>query len=158
MIPILKIRFMMPRIFETVVHPYSSLVVQGIEPLLDFKRLHVLRDLVAPLGNQEVADVMVKDGLRVFRFRAGGYLRVELDLEVILRKLVEPDPLVPWVRAIDLDSEPEAINLDIRFTLGGEIADQTDNERCLLLAVDPVAKYPSHSFFPFHFLQTPPLV
>jgi hypothetical protein len=89
--------------------------VQGIKPLLDFKRLYVLRDLVAPLGNQEVADVMVKDGLRVLRLWAGGYLRIELDLEVILRKLVEPDP------------KPEAVNLDIRFILGGEITDQTNN-------------------------------
>ena len=103
------------------------LVVQGIKPLLDFKRLYVLRDLVAPLGNQEVADVMVKDGLRVLRLWAGGYLRIELDLEVILRKLVEPDPLGPWVGAVDLYPKPEAVNLDIRFILGGEITDQTNN-------------------------------
>jgi len=97
--------------------------VQGIKPLLDFKRLDVLRDLVAPLFNQEVADVVVKDGLRIFRFRAGGYLRIELDLEVILRKLIEPYSVGLRVRTVDPDSKPEAVRLDIRFILGGEIAD-----------------------------------
>jgi hypothetical protein len=50
--------------------PIPFLVVQGIEPLLDFKRLDVLCDLVAPLGNQEVANVVVKNGLRVLRLRS----------------------------------------------------------------------------------------
>ena len=42
---------------------------------------------------------MVKDGLRVFGFWAGGYLRIELDLEVILRKLVDPSVL-PAIESI----------------------------------------------------------
>jgi hypothetical protein len=36
--------------------------MQGIKPLLYFERLDVLRDLIAPLGNQEIADVVVENG------------------------------------------------------------------------------------------------
>jgi hypothetical protein len=82
--------------------------VQSIEPLLDFKLFNVLRDPVAPLRNQYVADVVLKDGLRVLRLRTCCDLRVEFDFEVILRKLAELQSASFRIGTVDPYSESEA--------------------------------------------------
>lgn len=66
---------MMPRVFETERPPVIFLVVQPIEPPLDFKRFDVLCKLTALFRDKDAANVVLKDGLCVLRLRAGGDLR-----------------------------------------------------------------------------------
>jgi hypothetical protein len=47
------------------------LVVQPVEPLLDFKRFDVLGNLTAPFRDKNVANVVLKDGLGVLRLWTG---------------------------------------------------------------------------------------
>ena len=67
-------------------------VVQGVEPLLDFKRLDVLCDLVAPFCDKDVPNIVLKDRLGILRLRTGGYLWVEFDLEIVFCQFVKSDP------------------------------------------------------------------
>jgi hypothetical protein len=84
--------------------------VQPVEPFLDFKRFEVLGNLTAPLSDQCVANVVLKDGLCVLRLRTGGDLWVELDLEVVLRKFVESDPAY-FIAGVDPDTQRQTICL-----------------------------------------------
>jgi hypothetical protein len=85
------------------------LVVQPVEPLLDFKRFDVLGNLIAPFRDKDVANIVLKDGLGVLRLRTRCDLGIKLDLEVVLGKLIELDPTCARIGAVDPDTESKAI-------------------------------------------------
>src|SRR5947209_2686767 len=62
--------------------------VKGFEPLLYFKRLDVLRDLLTESFDEVVADIVLNDGDGVCRFRAHS-IRTEIGLQVMLSKKME---------------------------------------------------------------------
>jgi hypothetical protein len=117
--------------------------VQGIEPLLDFKRLDVLCDLVTPLGNQEVANLVVKNRLRVLRLRTGSDFRIEFNLEVIFRKLAIPHPTTLRNPTVNPDPQTQPIRFKRCLVLGREVIDQTHYQRSLLCTVDSVTQHPN---------------
>jgi hypothetical protein len=123
--------------------PVPFLVVQGIEPLLDFKRLDVLCDLVTPLGNQEVANLVVKNRLRVLRLRTGSDFRIEFNLEVIFRKLAIPHPTTLRNPTVNPDPQTQPIRFKRCLVLGREVIDQTHYQRSLLCTVDSVTQHPN---------------
>src|SRR5262249_24594681 len=97
---------MMPRSLETVVHAYSSFVMQRVETLLNCQRLNVLCDLIAQSCDKGVPNIVLKDGHRVLRLWTSGELGVDLDLEVVFRKLIELDPARTRIGAVDPDRSP----------------------------------------------------
>ena len=70
-----------------------------------------------------------------------------MKFSIVLNSSWPPNSNLPsaYSRA-SVAAEAEAVSLDICFILARESIDQTNNERCLLLAVGAVAKYPSHPF------------
>jgi len=81
------------------------LVVQPVEPLLNFKRFDVLCNLTAPFRDKDVANVVLKNGFRVLRLWTGCDLGIKLNLEVVLRKLIELDPTCARIGAVDPDAK-----------------------------------------------------
>ncbi len=61
--------------------------VEGFEPLLNFQRLDVLRDLLTEPLDEVIADIMLNDGDGVGRFRAHS-IAPEIGLQIMLRKKI----------------------------------------------------------------------
>ncbi len=64
--------------------------IERFEPALNVERFDVLRDFVAPAGDEVVADDVLGNGCGVVRFRAHSIL-TEIGLEIVLTKSMEPD-------------------------------------------------------------------
>ena len=120
--------------------------MQGIKPLLYFKWLDVVRDMIAPLRNENVANVVLKNGLCVLQFRTGSDFRIEFDLEAIFRKLAILHPTTLRSPAVNPDPQTQPIRFKRCVVLGREVIDQTHYQRSLLRTVDSVTQHPNPTF------------
>lgn len=129
--------------------------VKRLQPALKVKGRDILRRLIAPVGDEIVADYVLHDGGGVLRLGANGVLPKVGD-EVMLGKRVEPNALRGG-GGVDAEGKTQPVRLAPSVLFPREIAHEPDGQGVLhpaaVLACDPEPEHPGVSLLARHFLE-----